>query len=353
MNLALKQAHRSLGNTKTNPSVGCVVVKDSCVISSGFTKFGGRPHAEFVALSLKNRKMYNSDLYVTLEPCSHFGKTPPCTSKIIKKKVKNVIFSIKDPDPRSFNKSSKLLTKNGIPSKNGILKSELNFFYRSYLKFKTSKTPFVTAKLAVSKDYFTIDKKNKWITNKFSRGRVHLMRANHDCILTSSSTVLDDNPNLTCRIYGLNHMSPTRIIIDKNLKIKTNSNIAKSSKNYKTFIFYNKENKSKILNLRKLKIKLIKFPLNKYADFDLKNLLLKIKNLGYSRIFLESGLKLTSSFLKENLVDDLHLFISNNNLGRNGKNNIKRYMNLNSFPVKSINKKVNLFGDKLVTYRFF
>ena len=161
MRLALKQAEILLGNTKQNPTVGCVIIKNNNVISAGATSFNGRPHAEKNAISCSKNNLRNSYLYTTLEPCSHFGKTPPCTKLIIKKKIKKVFFSIKDHDYRSYNKAAYTLKSNGVDVKNGILKKEINRFYKSYYKLKRNLLPFVTCKLAVSKDFYTIDKKNK------------------------------------------------------------------------------------------------------------------------------------------------------------------------------------------------
>ena len=240
MNLALLQAKKIIGNTNKNPAVGCVIVKNQNVISAGYTSFNGRPHAEHNAINDSKNDLNNSDLYVTLEPCSHYGETPPCINTIIKKKIKKVFFSIKDPDLRSYNRSKKILQKKGIKVINGVLSDKINNFYKSYLKYKSNDLPFVTCKLAVSKDFFTINKKHKWITNKFSRGRVHLMRASHDCIITSNKTISKDNPRLTCRIDGLNNRSPSRIILDTKLKIRTNSRIIRDAKLYQTIIFYNK-----------------------------------------------------------------------------------------------------------------
>ena len=212
MRLALNQARKHLGNTRVNPSVGCVITKENSVISVGCTDTKGRPHAEHNAIMSCKTRPKNLEMYVTLEPCSHYGFTPPCAEKIIKSKLKKVFFSINDPDRRSYNKCTKLLSENKIIVKKGIYSNKVNLFYRSYLKYKKSSLPFVTSKLAVSKDYFTINKKGEWITNYFSRSRGHLIRSQHDCILTSSKTINDDDPSLNCRIRGLGNFSPKRII---------------------------------------------------------------------------------------------------------------------------------------------
>tara|TARA_B100001123_G_scaffold54942_1_gene58234 strand:+ start:2981 stop:4084 length:1104 start_codon:yes stop_codon:yes gene_type:complete len=351
MNLALIQAKKILGNTSKNPAVGCVVVKNNCLISAAHTSLNGRPHAEKNAIDISGRNIKNSELYVTLEPCSHYGKTSPCVKAIIKKKIKKVFFSIKDPDIRSYNKSTKKFLKNNIITKNGIFSNEIKKFYKSYFKYKSKELPFVTAKMAISKDFYSVSKNEKWITNNFSRSRVHLMRSNHDCILTSSKTIIEDNPRLTCRIKGLENTSPARIILDKKLKIPIKSNIISTAKKLRTIIFFNSANKRKISYLKSKKITVIKTDLNPSNNLDLKKVLQKIKKIGYSRIFLESGLTLTASFLNEGLVDIMELFVSNKNIGKKGKKNFKKYINLYLKNKKSYQAKVNLFGDRLISYR--
>jgi len=351
MRLALQQAKKNLGNTKTNPSVGCVIVKNGTILSLGATSFNGRPHAECNAIRSSKFNLKNSNLYSTLEPCSHYGKTPPCINQIVKKKIKKVFFSINDPDHRSFNKCHKHLSKKGIRVKKDILSEEVNIFYRSYIKSKNSNIPFITCKLAISRDFYTVSKKNRWITNKFSRGRVHLLRAYHDCILTSSQTIIDDNPRLTCRIQGLNERSPARVILDKNLNVPINSKIFKDSKKYSTFIFYNRNNYKKIHSLKKLNIKTFKIPLNDEGNLDLIQTLNKIKKLGFNRVLIESGIKLIKNFLKGNLIDDFILFISSCNLKKVGQNNFKNYINFFLKKKENFEEKVNLFGDKMISYK--
>ena len=351
MKLALQQAKKELGNTKENPPVGCIITKNNHIISVGNTSFGGRPHAEINAINFSKINLKNSEMYVTLEPCSHYGKTPPCVDSIIKKKIKKVSFAILDPDSRSFNKSAKKLNRSGIIVEKGTLKDEIKLFYKSYFKFKKKKLPFVTCKLAMSKDFYTINNRKKWITNEFSRGRAHLVRSLHDCIITSSNTIAKDNSRLTCRINGLNNSTPARIILDNKLKIKINSTVIKESSFYPTMIFYNKINKKKIKLLSKLKIKIFKIPLDINGNLDLKKSLIKARQLGFSRILIETGIKLTTNFLKRNLIDDFKLFISNENIGKNGSGNIKKYLKSLLKNRKGKIDKVNLFGEKLISYK--
>ena len=350
MRLAYQQAVKVLGKTKTNPAVGCVIVKDNNVISASATSINGRPHAEHNALKILKKNDKNIHLYSTLEPCSHYGKTSPCVKKIINKKIKKVFFSIKDPDIRSYNKSTSILKKRKIKVSANVLANEVSKFYKSYIKYKKKDLPFVTCKLAVSKDFYLNDTQKKNITNEFSRGRGHLLRSNHDCILSSSSTVIDDNSKFTCRVPGLEKFSPTRVILDRELKIPINHNLILLAKKYRTIIFYNKIKKTKIKMLKKKNVKLIKAPLDINGLFNLKNILKKIKYFGYPRVLLESGLKLSSNFFKSNLVDDFYLFISNKKIRSHAKNNIKEFIKLYLKNKKHANLKVNLFGEKLIKY---
>ena len=314
MKLALLQAQENLGHTKDNPSVGCVITKNNSVISVGCTSNNGRPHAEYNAINQSKINLKGAKLYVTLEPCSHYGMTPPCTKSIINNRIKKVFFSINDPDFRSHKKSIKLLKKRNIIVNKGICNNEVNSFYKSYIKSKNSLLPFVTCKLAISKDFFTINKKGRWITNKFSRARVHLMRSHHDCIMTSCETII---------------------------KVATK---------HRTIIFYNKVDKKKIRKLKNIGVELHKISQDINNNLDLHETLIKAKELGFYRIFLESGKKMTTSFLYKNLIDDFILFVSDKNLLKNGKNNIKEQLKFFLSRKKAVNEKVNLFGDKLIKY---
>ena len=351
MKLALMQAKQNLGNTNINPSVGCVVTKNNYLLNSSCTSINGRPHAESKALSFNKKKYTNSYMYVTMEPCSHYGKTPPCVKLIIKKGVKKVFFSIKDPDVRSFNKSTKIFKKNKVKVNNGILSKEISNFYRSYIKSKKKNLPFVTCKVAVSKDFYMINKKLKFITNNYSRGRVHLMRSENDCIITSATTVINDNPQLTCRINGLQNRSPARIILDRNLKVPLSSRIMNIKKKPKTIIFFNKNNINKIRLLKKRGIKLYRISLNEDGYLDLKKVLQQANSLNYSRIFLECGSKLSINFIKSKLVDDLKIFISDKLIASNGSGNIKNKLIPFLKGKKRNYKCVNLFGEKLLSYK--
>jgi riboflavin biosynthesis protein RibD len=219
MSIAMNLAKERNGLTGLNPSVGCIIVKNNEILSFGQTGYKGRPHAETVAINkCKKSELKDSSIYITMEPCTHYGKTPPCINQIFKSKIKRVVYSSNDVDKRTSNKAYSLLRSKNINVRKGLLKSKSKKLYINYFNQKNNKKPFVAAKIACSKDFF-ISSKNKFITNLHSRKVSHILRYNFDSILISSKTANTDNSKLTCRINGLENHSPKRLIIDKNLKI--------------------------------------------------------------------------------------------------------------------------------------
>ena len=241
--LAFNLAEKKLGKTNKNPTVGCVIVKNNSVISSGVTSNNGRPHAEFNALN-KNINFKNSSMYVTLEPCTHFGLTPPCTNIIKRKKIKNVYYNFNDPDLRTYKKAVKIL--NNVKK---IKKTNIKYknFYKSYFLNKIKNFPLIDAKIAVSKDFFSINKKAKWITNSRSRQVAHLIRSKYDCIVSTSYSINKDNSLLNCRIDGLNNNKPDLIIIDRYLKLKKKLKLLNLSSQRKTYLITIINDKKKFL----------------------------------------------------------------------------------------------------------
>jgi diaminohydroxyphosphoribosylaminopyrimidine deaminase / 5-amino-6-(5-phosphoribosylamino)uracil reductase len=342
LNLAFRQAEKNLGKTKLNPSVGAVVVKNDSVISTGVTSINGRPHAEFNALKHKINYI-NADLYVTIEPCTHYGLTPPCVNIIKKKQIKNVYYSFNDPDKRTFKKAKLILEKNKITTKQFFYNRHKDF-YKSYLINKKNKIPYVSAKIAVSKDFFTISKKSKWITNSHSRKISHLIRSQFDCLISTSKSINKDNSLLNCRIKGINKNKPDLFILDLDLKLKKNLLLTKLNNKRKTFIITKCTDKKKLLFYKKINYKVITIrSLNTTDDFHF--LFKKLFKLGYSRILFETGLILLNELIKNNLLNNLYLFQNNKKLGKNGNNNISssflKRMNLRNII------KVNLDDDKL------
>jgi len=346
LNLAFQLAEKNLGQTGLNPSVGALVVKNNTVISSAVTAISGRPHAEFNALK-KIKNAVGATLYTSLEPCAHKGKTPPCTNIIIKKKIKNVYYAFEDPDLRTHKKAKKILKKKGVRVKLIKTKKYKNF-YRSYFINKKLNTLFISAKIAFSNDYFTINKNDQWITNNFSRNITHLIRSHHDGILSTSKSINCDNSLLNCRIDGLDNYKPDLFIIDLNLKLKKNLLLNKILKKRKTYLITYKANikKTQLYKKKGFKIILVNSLKNK-DDFIL--LYKKLFKMGYSRVLTETGLTFLNTLIKYRLINDLYVFKSNNKLKKKGKNNttLKYFNNILS---KSIS--INLNGDKLYKKEF-
>ena len=344
MRFAINLAMNQKGLTGTNPSVGCVIVKDKKIISYGVTSLNGRPHAETIALNRCKNNSSESAMYVTLEPCSHYGKTPPCTNVIIKSKVKKVYYSVEDSDLRSFNNSKRILKSKKITVKSGLLQSYAKRFYKNYDYVRKHKMPYVTGKLACASNFYIL-KNKKPITNEHSRKVSHLLRYYNQGILTSYKTINSDNPKLNCRIKGLEKFSPTRLIIDKNLKVKMKSYIINNSNNHNTIIFHSSRNKKKINNLKYKKIKLIYLKLNNYGNIDLKTIFKKIYDLGIHNVLVECGRILTNDILKKKLFNEFYLFRSSKKLINNGSINVKNINKNLNFIFKS-KKNVNTYLDK-------
>ena len=348
MNLAFNLARERFGLTGDNPSVGCVIVKNNELISLGQTGINGKPHAEYNAIKSCKKKLNGSTLYVTLEPCSHYGKTPPCTNLIIKSKIQKVIFSIIDLDERTKSKSFKILKSKNILVKHGLLKEKGNDIYKPYIFNKYKKLPFVTGKLAISRDNFIYSKKKNKITNKHSDKITHLLRFRNDSILISSKTLNIDNPKLDCRIQGLSKYSPKRIILDRTLSIKKNSYIYLTSNKNNTVIFYNHATKKKINFLKKKGIKLIKIQQFKNNFLDLELILKKIFLIGCRNLLVEGGKNLTNSFLKYKLFNEFYLFKSPRSLGKSGKLNVSSQLHHLAFNYKNNSKVKSFTGSDII-----
>ena len=342
LQLAFNHAETNLGKTKLNPSVGSILVKNNSVISAGVTSINGRPHSEFNALK-KNINFENADLYVTLEPCTHHGVTPPCVNLIKKKKIKNVYYCFNDPDIRTYKKAKKILKKKNINIKQLTLNKHRDF-YKSYIINKKNNLPFICAKIAASKDFFTINKKSKWITNYRSRKITHLIRSKFDCIVSTSKSINMDNSLLNCRLNGMDENKPDLFILDLNLKLKKNLLLNKLNKKRKTYIITSSANIKKLSFYKKKNYKIIIIKsLNTRNDF--QYLFKKLFQLGYGRVLFETGLTFLNELIKQKCLDNLYFFQSNNKLKKNGiNNNTTRYLKKLNFN-KIVN--VNLNTDKL------
>ncbi len=346
LDLAYQLAEKNLGKTGLNPSVGTIIVKNNAVISTGITSNNGRPHAEFNALN-KLKNCSGASLYTTLEPCSHYGKTPPCTNIIIKKKIKKVFFGFYDPDLRSFKRSKFVLKKNGIGIKR-IKSNHHKDFYRSYFINKKLNIPFISGKIALSNDFFSINQKKKWITNEFSRKVVHLLRSKYDCILSTSKSINLDNSLLNCRIDGFSKFKPDLFILDLNLKLKKKLLLNRLLKKRKNHLITYKKNEKKTNFYKKKGYKIILInSLENKKDF--YSLFHKIFKLGYRRVLLETGLIFLNSIVENKLINDLYLFKSNENLKKKGRNNISPNF-LKRIKFKQI--PIDLDNDQLLFKKF-
>ena len=349
MELALNLASERHGLTGENPSVGCVIVKNDKIISIGQTGYSGRPHAEYNAIKNSNDHLDGSKMYVSLEPCNHYGKTPPCTKQIIKNKFSEVIYSINDIDNKVKGKSFKILKEKKINVKKGLLKKEASNFYKPYFYNKKNKLPFVTGKIAISKNNLIYSKGTKRITDIHSDKLTHFLRYKNDSLMISYKTLNKDNSRLDCRLKGLNKFSPIRIILDNNLEMNMSSYIFRTANKNNTIIFYNNVNKKKITLFKKKGIQLIKSDLNKKKYFDLKLALKKLYKFGIRNILVEGGDELSGSFLKNKLFNEFYLFKSPKNLSKS-----VAYKDFNCFKYLSQNyknkKKINtLLGKDSIT----
>ena len=340
MEIASRMAFRAKGITAPNPNVGAIIVKDGKILSRGWTGKNGRPHAEFNAIKrIKNKKKLNgATLYCTLEPCSHKGKTGPCTELILKYGFKNVFISSVDKNKIVDGKGIKKLKQNNLNVK-FVRNKKVNLVNNIFFNAINKKKPFLTLKIASTIDskIATSNFESKWITSKASRLIGHSLRFRNDCLLTTSQTVLKDNPLLDCRLEGLENYSPDIFILDRELKIDLSKNIFKK-KNRKVFILHNIDPKKiKSAKYKKKKIELISISKsNEYLD--IRKVLRKIADYGYQSILVEGGGKISASVLSNNLVDNIYWFKASKFIGQEGISAIEK---LGIHDMKSI-KKFNL-----------
>ena len=343
-NLAFNLAESHIGKTGTNPSVGCVVVKNNSVISTGITSINGRPHAEFNALN-KNINFKDSEMYLTLEPCTHYGKTPPCIDLIKRKKIKRVYYCYNDPDQRTFKKAKKILKKKIKKIK---ISSKNLDFYKSYYLDKIKKKSLIDAKIAFSKDNFTINRKSKWVTNSRSRKAVHLIRSKYDCIISTSKTINKDNSLLNCRLDGLDNYKPDLIIIDRSLRLKKKLKLFNITNRRKTYIVTTSKNTKKISFFKNKKIKVIQLSSLKFKE-DFERLFQILFKIGKRRLLIESGLIFLKTIIKFKLLNHLYIFKSDKKLKKDGLNNIKI---TGLFKLSNSEKiRINLHNEKLYKMR--
>ncbi|WP_129409452.1 bifunctional diaminohydroxyphosphoribosylaminopyrimidine deaminase/5-amino-6-(5-phosphoribosylamino)uracil reductase RibD [Marinitoga lauensis] len=300
MKLAIKEAKKGIGKVNPNPLVGAIIVKNGKVVSKGHHEYYGGRHAEIVAIENAKRKnidIKGATMYVTLEPCSHYGKTPPCANRIVKEGFKKVYIGILDPNPLVNGKGKKILEDAGIIVKHGILEAEIKELNEVFITYITQKRPFIALKFAMTLDGFiaTNNFDSKWISNSKAREFVHKLRNYYSAILIGANTLITDNPQLTCRIKkGRN---PIRVILDKDGVFEG-----------KALKIFEEDGKNMIFTEKKIKnipqnVEII----NTSDIFEIINILY---NKGIDSILVEGGANILSLFLKNNFVDKLHIFYS-------------------------------------------
>ena len=318
--LAQNLAKKKFGSTFPNPVVGCLIVNNNKIISSGVTASEGRPHAEEIALKKAGNKAKGARMYVTLEPCFHKSRNGSCTEQILRSGIKSIYIARFDPDIRTNKKSIKKLQKNELEVNVGLTAEYTNklnnFFFQSLKK----KRPFVKVKMAISRDQKIAwqDYSSKWISNSKSRNYAHTIRSKSQAILTTGKTILKDNPRFTVRKKSKIIKYLPTIVIDTNLKIPLTSRLLKDI-NKKRIIIFTSRNNSKSEYLKKIGCEV--FTLKKHIDkqLSLKKIFKKILELKINDILVEAGGRFFTNLLKAKLVDELHLFKSPLLIGKKGK----------------------------------
>ena len=317
MHEALKLAELGKGFTSPNPLVGCVIVKENKIIGRGYHHKFGNPHAEIEAInnafSLGN-KIEGACLYVNLEPCSHYGKTPPCAERLVKEKISRVVIGMRDPNELVNGKGINILRNANIQVIESCLENDAKWLNRGFIRVHTLKRPYVTLKAASSLDGKLALKNgsSKWITNEEARIAAHALRAENDAVLVGIGTVLTDNPELTVRHVKGNN--PKRIILDKDLRTPLDAKILNSDGKCVIFCGEN-ANQEKIKSLENSGAKIIK------ANYENNNISLRFVleylalNEGILNLMVEGGAKILNSFIRENLADYMKIFFAPKILG--------------------------------------
>jgi len=313
MGRALELAKVRKGLTHPNPTVGCVIVKNGKIVGEGFHRKAGEPHAEVVALQRAGKEAEGSTVYVTLEPCSHYGRTPPCSLALINARVKRVVIATVDPNPKVAGRGIEMLKRAGIEVKVGLLKEEADKLNEDFFWWITRKRPFVVLKVAQTLDGFIATSKgeSKWITNRESRRKVHLLRCQSDAVLVGVGTVLKDNPQLTVRSVPCERQ-PLRVILDKDLKTPLDANVTDTSK-VGTLIFTASTDKRKIERFLKRGVEVVRAPTEENNP-NLLNLEWVLDYLGKEKevvqLLVEGGSSVFGSFLRRKLFNRLVVFVA-------------------------------------------
>lgn len=310
--LALEIAKKGIGEVSPNPLVGCILVKDDRIIGAGYHEKFGANHAEVNAIENAKESVDGSTLFINLEPCSHFGKTPPCVEKIIENKIKKVVIGTLDMNPLVSGNGVKKLKSAGIDVKVGVLEKECINLNKFFFKYITDKIPYVTLKAAQTLDGKIADIRggSQWISSMESRKFVHHLRSNYDAVLVGAGTVEKDDPSLTVRLTD--GRNPNRIILDNTLTLSTERRLFARNSDHKTILVTSKNNeyKRKVKRLQSIGVKVLFARSDKDGNLNLKSVLKELAKNQIASVLVEGGSRVLSSFIKSGLYDDMYLFIS-------------------------------------------
>jgi diaminohydroxyphosphoribosylaminopyrimidine deaminase/5-amino-6-(5-phosphoribosylamino)uracil reductase len=323
MQLALALGRRGQGRTWPNPAVGAVVVKDGVIVGRGWTQPGGRPHAEPVALSRAGGAARGATLYVTLEPCSHVGKSPPCADAIIAAGIKRVVSAIEDPNPEVAGQGHARLRAAGIAVDIGLGALEAAHDHAGHFRRIRDKRPHVILKLAVSADdkIGAAGRKPIAISGEAAKARVHLLRAQCDAILVGIGTVQADDPLLTCRLPGMEARSPVRVVLDRALRIAGTSRLLHSARATPLWVMTsNLSEAPAAMKLGAAGAQVIRVPTTSTPPpgLDLMGVLRALAEKGITRLLVEGGARVASSFVAAGLVDEVWLLRGPDTVGAEG-----------------------------------
>ena len=347
MDLAIRLAEKGKGLTSPNPMVGCIIVKRGRIVGKGWHKKAGTEHAEILAIQDAGKKAINSTMYVNLEPCSHWGRTPPCTERIVEAGVREVIIGTEDPNP--LVDGFKELKFRGLKTKIGILEKEAKKLNEVYMKYMRTKKPFIIIKVAMSADGRIATKTgdSKYITSKEARAYVHHLRTEVDAVMVGLNTVLRDNPELTPRLVkGKDSM---KIVVDSTLKIPKNCSLMKNPAKL-IVATTSKASKNAIKKLQQKGVTII-ITKSKNGMVDLQDLVKQLGRHEIASIMIEGGSELNSTAIKAGVVDKIFIFtapkIIGNGLGAIGNlgiNKIDKAINLKNSVAKKIGNDILIEG---------
>lgn len=343
---AIELAKLGIGFVNPNPLVGAVIVKDGRIIGEGYHERYGELHAERNAIANATESVEGADMYVTLEPCSHYGKQPPCCCAIAEAGIKNVYIGSCDPNPLVSGKGIQYLKEQGINVICDVLRDECDEINKIFFHYITHKTPYVIMKTAMTIDgkCATYTGDSKWVSNEASRNDTHLTRKRVSAIMVGINTVISDDPMLNCRCEK--PKDPIRIICDSNLRISMDSAIVKTADKIETYIATVSDNDEKIKDLQNAGVKIIK---TSGMRVDLKALMRTLGEKGIDSVLLEGGSELNASMLKENLVNKLEVYIAPKIIGSNNAKTVVGGEGIslmrNAYMFK--NPKITQFGDDI------